>query len=136
MIHCRPAEARDLPGIAAIQAASPETAVWDPADYLAHRCMVAEVNGVLAGFIVIRNTFGREFEVLNLAVDPHLRWRGVGRAMLADAIEPGAVYFLEVRESNQPARNLYKQIGFAEVGLRPGYYSNPHENGIVMSFRS
>jgi ribosomal-protein-alanine N-acetyltransferase len=44
---------------------------------------------------------------------------------------PGA-HFLEVRESNTGARQLYERLGFEAVGSRPGYYENPPESGIVM----
>ena len=40
--------------------------------------------------------------------------------------------FLEVRESNVPARNLYKSRDFAEMGIRKHYYSDNGENAIIM----
>jgi ribosomal-protein-alanine N-acetyltransferase len=41
-------------------------------------------------------------------------------------------WFLEVRESNEPARTLYQAMGFQQVGTREAYYHNPNETGIVM----
>ena len=45
-------------------------------------------------------------------------------------------HFLEVRQSNTAALTLYRTLAFAEVGVRPGYYENPTEPGIVMRFYS
>ena len=45
-------------------------------------------------------------------------------------------FYLEVRESNQAARNLYKSMGFQEVNIRPEYYQFPLEAAIVMKFHS
>ncbi len=44
--------------------------------------------------------------------------------------------FLEVRESNIAARNLYKRLGFLEAGRRRDYYPAPPEDAIVMKFHS
>jgi ribosomal protein S18 acetylase RimI-like enzyme len=43
-----------------------------------------------------------------------------------------AVWFLEVRESNVVARNLYSRLGFEEVGRRPHYYQDTGETAVVM----
>ena len=40
--------------------------------------------------------------------------------------------FLEVRESNAPARGLYTKMGFEEIGKRKYFYSNPVEDAICM----
>lgn len=128
----RDATTADLPEIAAIQWASPEASQWNPADYLMHRCRVAELEGSIAGFIVTRQTMPGENEVLNLAVDPAYRRRGVGRALLeAELAAPGA-WRLEVRESNAAARALYLALGFREAGRRKNYYRNPAEAAIVL----
>lgn len=132
-MNLRPAVLADLPAIAAIQAACPEASQWNPADYLNYACVVAEQDSV-CGFIVTRGTAPGESEVLNLAVVPNARRGGVGRALLAAALEaaPGA-WFLEVRESNVGAIHLYESAGFHTVGTRRAYYSDSQESGIVMS---
>src|SRR5262249_7011739 len=127
----RPARPEDRAAIAAIQRASPEASSWDPAGY---EVTVAEVDGRVAGFLVIRQTAPDEVEVLNLAVAPEHRRKGVARDLLQTLLErtPGDV-FLEVRESNLGARLFYQSLGFTDVSRRPEYYSDPPDAGIVMN---
>lgn len=69
-----------------------------------------------------------EAEVLTLAVMPEARGRGLGQ-MLVAALEAAArnrgaeVMFLEVAETNAPARRLYARLGYAAAGRRPRYYT-------------
>jgi len=77
-----------------------------------------------------------EWELENIVVAGTVRRRGVGARLLSEFIiharaERGSGIFLEVRESNQSARALYRKAGFEETGLRKSYYSNPPENAIV-----
>ena len=78
-----------------------------------------------------------EQEILNLAVTPDFRRKGVARALLDHAFKGfrGAV-FLEVRESNDVAQEFYKSLGFKELSKRAGYYDSPPESAIVMKFHS
>jgi ribosomal-protein-alanine N-acetyltransferase len=76
-------------------------------------------------------------EIANLAVSAADRGRGIGKALLdaalAEARARGAdEIFLEVRNSNAPARALYGSRGFKEVGRRPNYYRRPVEDAIVL----
>jgi ribosomal-protein-alanine N-acetyltransferase len=130
----RPARPDDWPAIGAIQRASPEASQWYPAGYTVS---VAEIAGAVVGFLVTQAVAADEVEILNLAVAPEFRRRGIARALLAPLLEGvhGAV-FLEVRESNSAARNLYKSIGFEEISRRPDYYRTPSEPSIVMKFHS
>jgi ribosomal-protein-alanine N-acetyltransferase len=130
-------EPADLAEVAAIQAASPEAASWEVAEYLRHDFRVAVQDGRMQGFLVARTVAPGECEVLNMAVAPEFRRRGIGRALFESLLGGyrGAV-FLEVRESNEIARKFYKIIGFQEVGRRPDYYGSPPETAIVMKFHS
>ena len=78
-----------------------------------------------------------EREILNLAVAPEFRRKGVARALFEHAMRnfSGDV-FLEVRESNGLAIELYKSLGFKELSRRAGYYDAPPETAIVMKFHS
>jgi ribosomal-protein-alanine N-acetyltransferase len=132
----RRGESSDLAAIAAIQAASPEAAQWNPADYLAYELWVAVAESEVAGFLAVRKV-ADEAEILNLAVAPQFRRRGLARELLEGYIKgfAGAV-FLEVRESNRVARSTYQALGFKAVSRRESYYRYPPEAAIVMKFHS
>jgi len=133
----RAATGDDLAAIAAIQAASPEASQWDPASYLDYDCLVAIEHDRVAGFLVSRQTTPGEREILNVAVELSQRRRGVARRLIAAELERArGQWFLEVRESNIAALNLYKACGFQEAGRRDSYYHNPPEPGIVMKLIS
>jgi ribosomal-protein-alanine N-acetyltransferase len=78
-----------------------------------------------------------EMEIMNIAVAPHLRRRGLARRLLGlvlqicrnMGIEQG---YLEVRRSNAAARALYEAFGFAECGVRKGYYPDNGEDAVLM----
>ncbi|HEY5306958.1 MAG TPA: ribosomal protein S18-alanine N-acetyltransferase [Casimicrobiaceae bacterium] len=92
--------------------------------YLAH-CLLDE-RDVMLGYCVATRA-ADEIHLLNLTVDPHEQGRGHARHML-DMLVAGSraasatQLWLEVRESNTRARDLYRRYGMAEVGLRKGYY--------------
>jgi ribosomal-protein-alanine N-acetyltransferase len=126
-----------LAEVAAIQEASPEAARWSVAEYSQYDFRVAVDGRRIAGFLVSRAVAEDEREILNLAVAPEFRRQGVGRGLLAGFLtEARGTVFLEVRESNLAARNIYKSMGFKEVGIRSGYYQDPPEPAIVMKFHS
>jgi len=130
----RVATPEDLPSIARIQQLSPEASDWKPSGYT---CYVAVEDDAVAGFLVVRRTAPEESEILNLAVDPSCRRRGIGGALLRRALEVSASqWFLEVRESNSGAIAFYRSLGFEAVGRRENYYSDPPESAIVMRIHS
>lgn len=94
------------------------------------------VAGPLVGYVVAWFV-ADEGEIANLAVAPEARGRGVGARLLDKALVEGrargaAAIFLEVRDSNRAARQLYESRGFVEVGRRKGYYRRPVEDAIVL----
>jgi [ribosomal protein S18]-alanine N-acetyltransferase len=127
----RPARPDDLPAISAIQRSSPEAAPWDPAGY---EILVAEVDSQVVGFVVTRTITDGEHEILNLAVAPQFRRRGVARKLVQPVLS-GTV-FLEVRESNSAALAFYNSLGFQELSRRRAYYTDPLEGAIVLKFLS
>jgi ribosomal-protein-alanine N-acetyltransferase len=133
----RPGAAPDLGAIAAIQAASPEAAQWEPSSYFQYDLRVAVVDGEPVGFLATRTPVAGESEILNLAVAPERRKQGVARELVGSWLEgvKGDV-FLEVRASNETAQKFYKSLGFQVVSVRPEYYSSPIESAIVMKFQS
>jgi len=130
----RPMTAGDLAAVQSIQeACRGEAAQWNPADYLQHRATVLEVDDAVRAFLVIREIVPKlECEILNLAVHPAWRRRGLARALLVPAIQNFPACWLEVRASDTAARNFYKKQGFQEALVRRNYYSQPDEDGIVM----
>ena len=93
-------------------------------------------DGVPLGVLLLRVEAG-EAEVLQVAVEPAARRGGLGSRLLrageAAAIEGGATRcFLEVREGNVAARELYARAGYEEVGRRPGYYRDG-EDALVLA---
>jgi len=104
---------------------------------LGTNCYVAEQSGQVVGFLAWRCTSAEEAEILNLAVGPAARRQGIATRLVEEtAAAAGGSLWLEVRQSNVAARNLYEKLGFREVGLRPNYYQNPPEDGIVMKLQS
>lgn len=90
----------------------------------------------LAGYLCFW-LFEGEAHVLNLAVHSQYRQQGIGSRLIRVAMDywkkAGVVsVFLEVRESNEPARRLYEQIGFRMITRRSKYYKNPKEDAFIM----
>jgi [ribosomal protein S18]-alanine N-acetyltransferase len=142
-IKLRPGGPADLDEIRAIQERSPEAARWKAEDYLAYQVLVAvdevaaDTTTVVAGFLVWREAGPGEAEILNLAVAPGYRRRGIATMLLNAVILQGpGVFYLEVRESNRAALEFYAKLGFESVGKRPKYYYDPPEAAVVMKFFS
>lgn len=79
-----------------------------------------------------------EAHVVNVAVAPEHRGRGYGRLLVHGLVdlarrEGMTVATLECRVSNTAARSLYGEYGFYEVGVRPRYYSDNHEDAVIMT---
>lgn len=96
----------------------------------------ADTSGEILGYICTRRVLD-EGEVLNVASAPSARRKGVGRMLMRAALDAmfssGAEsVYLEVRESNLPARSLYDSLGFVPVGVRRAYYRCPVEDAVVM----
>ena len=98
--------------------------------------LVAEEDGKLIGYVGSQSV-PPEADVMNLAVAPEWRNKGIGRALMTALIAQLhsrgiTALFLEVRVGNTPAQNLYCSLGFAEVGRRLKYYVNPTEDALIL----
>lgn len=99
--------------------------------------LVALEDGRVLGYVGMMCVLD-EGQIINVAVHPDARRRGVGRSLMdaaqTYAKERGIVFLsLEVRESNIAARSLYSSLGWEEQGIRKGFYSHPVENACVMT---
>lgn len=78
-----------------------------------------------------------ELHINNLAVAPESRRAGVASALLERVLAEGTRLgtrrtMLEVRRSNEAARELYERFGFSVAGMRSKYYTNPVEDALVL----
>lgn len=81
-------------------------------------------------------TIAGESHLLNIAVHPARRGRGIGRALLTECIRRAAragasVIYLEVRAGNDAAQRLYRSMGFEFRGIRKGYYTDTAEDAVI-----
>jgi ribosomal-protein-alanine N-acetyltransferase len=125
----------DLPVLAALHAACFDNAwdqPWTEKSFAAILAMpgaggcIAAIGDQPVGFSLARIA-ADEAELLLLGTHPAWRRVGHARALLAHEFEALAAagakqIYLEVAETNVPARNFYRQAGFVQVGLRPRYY--------------
>jgi len=136
-IEVRPGSERDFAAVTGIQQRSPEAAQWPLGDYAGFSLLVALIDSTVAGFCFWRWTAPGEAELLNIAVDPAFRRRGVASALLQTlGVQAQGTVFLEVAEPNTAAMALYRRLGWEQVGIRVGYYGQGTINGIVMKKRS
>ena len=96
----------------------------------------ADEEFALVGYLII-SRYVDAWHVMNVAVDPPYRRRGVATLMLEElfklTVDDGRRgYTLEVRVSNASAIALYEQLGFHATGVRRGYYTDNREDALVM----
>ena len=99
-------------------------------------CFVATDGGKPIAYLIGR-IIAPEGEIYRIATHPERRGRGVGYRLLSYAMktERGRgleTTFLEVRQSNSAAINLYLSYGFQRIGTRRNYYKNPTEDAVLM----
>jgi len=92
--------------------------------------------GKLCGFLVV-SRYVDAWHVMNIAVAPEQRGRGIGTMLLERLFELTADdarrgYTLEVRVSNGTAISLYERLGFESRGIRRGYYTDNREDALIM----
>ena len=141
----------DLGAVLALERKSEAAPHWSEAEYLLcihpdkysplkRSAMVADLDGEVAGFAIIRVVRGPgepDAELESIIVGPEWRGRGLGMSLLSEAgsraREWEAIRLdLEVRASNTAAIGLYRKAGFVETGRRRGYYGD-QEDAVLMS---
>lgn len=129
----------DLPAALAIERKSFPTP-WSLAMFLSELsrpqsvCLCVEHEGELAGYLIC-SRYDREWHLADIAVDPALRRRGFGTALIAallDVIGDDQQVTLEVRPSNLSAIAMYESFGFYTDGRRRRYYSDNDEDALIM----
>ncbi|GAB1256348.1 ribosomal protein S18-alanine N-acetyltransferase [Aurantivibrio plasticivorans] len=135
-IDCAIRELRldDLPRVMAIENAV-HLSPWSEAIFAScfttrHISRVVENrHGELLAYAIL-SVAGGEAELLNIAVASQTQGQGLARGLLdelvATIVGQADSVFLEVRESNLRAQNLYEHYGFNQVGVRPNYYPGPN----------
>lgn len=138
-----PMRAQDVPEVYRIETESIQNP-WS------EKALAEELDNSLAVFFVARGPEGirgyyglhrvlDEADLVSIAVDARSRRQGLGTLLMTHMLdwcrENGMVrLMLEVRLSNASARALYTRFGFVEDGIRRGYYQNPKEDAMLMSW--
>lgn len=150
-VQVRPARDSDFNRILEIERAAPSAAHWPQSDYQSalsstsprRMLLVAEIDAQVAGFLVARSLIVKEWEIENVVVAESARRRGLGVALVSDFLEQARlckppdqdlVVYLEVRESNVAARQLYEKSCFHLDNRRRAYYRFPEEDAVVYRY--
>lgn len=140
-VHIRWLIRRDMPEVLAIEAAGFDRP-WGEVEMLevlrGRHCigMVAEAGDRVVGFMIYE-IYKSHLQVLDFAVDPASRRRGVGRQMVAKLISKLSGHRrtrvdLLVRESNLPGLVFFRGRGFLAVGVEREHYPDTGEDAILM----
>ncbi len=97
----------------------------------------ARISGALCGFLLC-HCINDEAHILKFGVLPEYRAKGIGRSLISYVMRDlhantAKWVTLEVRRGNEVARRLYESLGFSEVGIREGYYSDNNEDALILS---
>ena len=93
-------------------------------------------HGTIAGYMGVWAVLD-EGHIMNVAVNPDFRRRHIGEALISCMLEVTGAngvhsWTLEVRSDNEPAKALYRKMGFVEAGIRKGYYEYDNTDAIIM----
>jgi len=72
-----------------------------------------------------------EVHIINMAIHPDYRGKGIGKRLMQHVLNDEDVFFLEVRISNESAKNIYEKYGFKVIDIRKSYYADG-EDAFVM----
>ncbi len=146
MSRVRAATTDDLQILMAIEQDSPTAAHWQEAQYQAalelgavpERVVLLVLEEAVLGFIAAR-VLADEWEIENVVISSAAQRRGLGSQLVRELLElarkRGAhSIFLEVRESNEGARQLYAKSGFMPAGRRKSYYADPPEDALLFRY--
>ena len=141
-VELRRLEKRDLDAVDEIEKASYPTP-WSRSMFAAELQKPSSLSlgayretGELVGYAIV-SRYVDAWHVMNLAVAPEFRRRGIAKTLLERLFEitggdPRRGYTLEVRVSNTDAIRLYERLGFEARGIRRGYYTDNREDALIM----
>ena len=142
-VELRKLELRDLDAIERIERESYPTP-WSRSMFASELAKPSSLSlgafdaegGDLVGYLII-SRYVDAWHVMNVAVTPRFRRRGIARLLLDRLFEVTATderrgYTLEVRVSNEGAIELYGKLGFKPRGVRRGYYTDNREDALIM----
>jgi [ribosomal protein S18]-alanine N-acetyltransferase len=140
-LEIRPLALRDLSAIEEIERSSYPTP-WSRSMFAGELTKPSSISlGAfeserLVGYVVV-SRYVDAWHVMNIAVHPQERGRGVASALLERLFESTSSdvrrgYTLEVRVSNEGAIRLYERFGFKKRGVRRGYYTDNREDALIM----
>jgi len=98
--------------------------------------LVAEDGENTVGYVGSQTVLD-ETDMMNIAVDPDFRRQGIAEKLVNALVEAlddrgSRCLTLEVRASNDPAKQLYGKLGFLQAGIRKNYYRNPREDALIL----
>jgi [ribosomal protein S18]-alanine N-acetyltransferase len=129
----------DLPAVISIERRS-FPAPWSLAMFVLELskpsgiCLAASEGEELLGYLVC-SRYDRVWHLMNVAVAPDRRRRGIASMLIARLLEEGGrelPFTLEVRVSNRDAIAMYERLGFRSAGVRPRYYQDNGEDALIM----
>jgi [ribosomal protein S18]-alanine N-acetyltransferase len=129
----------DLPAVISIERRS-FPAPWSLAMFVLELskpsgvCLAASEGEDLLGYLIC-SRYDRVWHLMNVAVAPERRRRGVATQLISRLIEEGGgemPFTLEVRVSNRDAIAMYERLGFRSAGVRPRYYHDNGEDALIM----
>jgi [ribosomal protein S18]-alanine N-acetyltransferase len=135
----RPLGYSDLPQVIAVERRAFPTP-WSLAMFVLELskpsgvCLAAVEDSKLLGYLIC-SRYDQVWHLMNIAVDPPARRRGVATALLTEMLARGGTeqdYTLEARTSNVQAIVLYERFGFRSAGTRPRYYQDTGEDAVIM----
>jgi ribosomal-protein-alanine N-acetyltransferase len=141
-VELRRVDPSDLDAVLEIERASYPTP-WSQAMFSAELAKPGSLalgayleSGELVGYAVV-SRYVDAWHVMNVAVAPAYRRRGIARVLLERLFEitaddPRRGHTLEVRVSNTEAIRLYERLGFERRGIRRGYYTDNREDALIM----
>ena len=138
MAELRAADDEDIRAIVALERAAFGDDAWSlalvDAELIQGSAAVVDADGQVLGWVAVRGD--DPADLTRIAVHPDARRRGLGRALLAEAVELARTtgadrMLLEVAATNGPAIQLYRAAGFVEISRRRGYY-RPGVDAVVM----